>query len=110
MGMDELAGQFRRSAEGRSGLRYGKGLQEQALRYAELARAQGRSRREIAADLGINVWTLARWQEGREASSSTIHEVVVAESRQGAVLVMPSGVRVEGLSLSELKSVLAELG
>jgi hypothetical protein len=109
--MEELARRFRRAAEKRTGLRYDGALRELALQYAAAASGRGKGGREIAADLGLNAVTLARWQEEvRPESSSALREVVVVESGGGPVLVMPSGLRVEGLSISELISVLAGLG
>jgi hypothetical protein len=108
--MEELARRFRRAAEKRTGLRYARELRGLALQYAAEASGGGKRGREIAADLGLNAATLARWQEGASSESSALREVVVVESGGGPVLVMPSGLRVEGLSISELISVLAGLG
>lgn len=107
--MEELARRFRRAAEKRSGLRYGNELRQQALQFVEMARAQGWSHQEIADSLDVNAATLSRWQTMAIGTAPSLHEVVVVESG-GPVLVMPSGARVEGLSLAELISVLAGLG
>jgi len=54
---------------------------------------------------------LCRWQRAR-ATAAPVHEVVVvgAEAKASVVLVMPSGVRVEGLTVRELVTVLGALG
>jgi transposase len=112
--MEELARRFCRQARERPGLRYSKESQQVALAYARVAERSGRSRREVAAALCLSQATLFRWlQRGSQAASIPLHEVVVVESGEAAgspVLVMPSGVRVEGLSLAEVVSVLEALG
>src|SRR5258708_3591167 len=112
--MEELARRFCRQGGERSGLRYSKESQQLALTYARAAERSGRSRQEIAAALCLSQATLFRWlQGGSQAAPIPLHEVVVVESGEAAcsrVLVMPSGVRVEGLSLAEVVSVLEALG
>src|ERR1700730_9831254 len=105
--MEELARQFCREARERSGLRYSGEQRQVALAYAREAARCGRSRREIAAALCLNEAPLSRWPGGG-GETGPLHEVVVVETAAtgGGVLVMPSGVRVEGLSLRELVSVL----
>jgi transposase-like protein len=109
--MDDLARRFRLEAGRRQGLRYSPELRQLAVQYA--AAASGMSRREVAVELGLSEVTLARWLRGQVTrGSAALHEVVVVE-QVGAgrpVLVMPSGVRVEGLSVRELVSVLEALG
>lgn len=111
--MEELARRFRRGAEHRRGLRYSQELKQLAVEYATAASAGGASRRVIAECLGLSEPTLARWQQGTGAVGPTpLHEVVVIERTQGSnsVLVMPSGMRVEGLSVADLVMVLEALG
>ena len=111
--MEELARRFRRGAEHRQGLRYSQELRHLAVEYATLASAQGASRREIAGSLGLTEATLIRWQQGAGAAGpAPLHEVVVVERAQAskAVLVMPSGARVEGLCVADLVMVLEALG
>ena len=109
--MQELARRFRRGAQERAGLRYSRQLRQVALDYVELARSQGQGQREIAEALGLPEATLIRWQKAR-GDSVALHEVVLVDRPQGGtlVLVMPSGVRVEGLSVLDLVSVLEALG
>lgn len=111
--MEELARRFRRRAEHRGGLRYSPELRQLAVEYAAMAAAEGASRREIAESLGLSEATLVRWQQGIEtAGPAPLHEVVVVERAHCSrpVLVMPSGARVEGLSVAELMRVLEALG
>ena len=111
--MEELARRFRRGAEHRQGLRYSHELRQLAVEYATVASARGASRREIAESLGLSEVTLVRWQQGaREEGPAPLHEVVVVERAQASnpVLVMPSGARVEGLSVADLVMVLEALG
>jgi predicted transcriptional regulator len=109
--MEELARRFCRQALERQGLRYSQELRQVAVEYARAAERHGRVRREIAETLGLSKATLSRWLEG--SVQAALHEVVVVEGDSVAagapVLVMPSGVRVEGLSVRELISVLAVL-
>lgn len=110
---EELRRRFRRESERRTGLRYPAELRQVAVDYATLAFAQGASRRETARSLGLTEATLLRWQERHEAAGAkALHEVVVV-GRAGVsstVLVMPSGTRVEGLSVADLLVVLEALG
>jgi len=111
--MEELARRFRREAEHRQGLRYSPELKLLAVQYATMASAQGMSRRQIAESLGLSEPTLVRWQEELGAAGSApLHEVVVVERAHGSspVLVMPSGARVEGLSVLDLLTILETLG
>jgi len=111
--MEELARRFRVEAGQREGLRYPRELRQLAVQYA--SSAVGLSRRQIAAALGLNEATLVRWQRSEPAGRcvpAALHEVVVVDQagRNRPVLVMPSGVRVEGLSVGELVSMLEALG
>lgn len=109
--MDDLVRRFRLEAGRRHSLRYSQELRQLAVQYATTA-GGGVSRREVAAELGLNEQTLTRWLRGEVARSAALHEVVVVEPVGAGrpVLVMPSGVRVEGLSVRELVSVLEVLG
>lgn len=111
--MEELARRFRQEAGQREGLRYSQELRQLAVQYA--ASTVGLSRRQIAAALGLNEATLIRWQGSEpvaRCAPAALHEVVVVDQagRSQPVLVMPSGVRVEGLSVGELVSMLEALG
>jgi hypothetical protein len=118
--MDELARRFCRAARERRGVRYPSGMKRLALEYAAAAERGGRTRRQIAQSLGLCEATLVRWQRpARESGEIRAVRVMAVAPRQGAaeacavasgpVLVMPSGVRVEGLGLDELARLLLEL-
>lgn len=107
--MDELARRFRHQASERRGLRYPEKIRQLALEYLRLAEMRGHSRREIAGGLGLCEATLSRWLQEEVPA---LHEVVVIRDDAASarpVVVMPSGIRVEGLSERELLSLLAAL-
>lgn len=119
--MEELARRFCRAARERRGVRYPSGMKRLALEYAAAAERDGRSRRQIAESLGLCEATLVRWQRpGAEFGEIHAVRVMAVVPRQGGeevcavasrpVLVMPSGVRVEGLGLDELARLHLELG
>ncbi len=115
--MEELAESFRRGSEARPGLRYSPELRQLAVEYAQQARAQGHSWRRIAARLGLSDWSLGDWlrrsHEPPAGQSLRVHEVKLTEPRvkpSQSVLVMPSGARVEGLSISDLAALLRGVG
>lgn len=111
--MEDLVRRFRRGAEERLGRRYPESLKQLATGYAQTATARGRSLGEVASDLGICGLTLQRWLGQEPAAVPTLlHEVAVLDRgpSNGPILVTPSGLRVEGLSLDELVSLLESLG
>jgi transposase-like protein len=113
--MEDLAAGFCRGAKERPGLRYPEELRQLAVEYARQAREQGHSRQRIAARLGLSEWSLVRWlrrcAEAGDSRRLRVHEVKVTEPAPSQpVLVMPSGARVEGLSLRELVEILGALG
>ncbi len=113
--MEDLAARFCRGAKERPGLRYSKELRQLAVEYARQAVVQGQSLRLIAERLGLSEWSLSRWLrrnvESGESHSLRVHEVRVTEKAlvSQPVLVMPSGARVEGLSMRELVEILGAL-
>jgi len=116
--MEELAKRFRRRAReagcGGPGQRYPAELRRMASGYWSLASSAGQSLSEAARALGIREVTLGRWAResvgGEGAKPGTLCEVVLASSADGGrALVTPSGYRVEGLSLAELRELLSEL-
>lgn len=112
--MEDLLARFRRGKAARSGLRFGRELKQVARAYAREAAARGASRHRIALALGVHDKTLGRWLEEEpgtlEAGAPLREVVVVDEARRAPVLVTPSGLRVEGLSLRDIVSVLEALG
>jgi hypothetical protein len=116
--MEDLALEFRRGAkERRAGFRYSEELRQLAVEYARQARELGHGRRWAAKRLGLSDGTMISWLRGSfEVGASRplqVHEVKLTEPAAAVsqpVLVMPSGARVEGLSMSELATLLGALG
>ena len=109
--MEELLRQFRKGAATRRGIRYSAELREIAVRYAEQAEEAGWSRDRVAEALGLCKATLDRWLRAAEPGKTALHEVLVVGSRpEGApVLILPSGARVEGLSVDALAKLLGAI-
>ncbi len=110
--MEELLAEFRRGAGLRPRVAFHRDLRELACQYAREAAAHGVSLHRIAVTLGIHDKTLQRWLEGKSApkSEALVREVrVVQEPRSTPVLVTPSGLRVEGLSIPEIVVLLEAL-
>lgn len=113
--MHDLLARFRRGAQSRPGLRYSAELRRLAVSYARLARERGDRRRRIAGDLGVSEWSLARWlrreTEAPAAARAAVFEVAIVDDAppSRAVVVAPSGLRVEGLSVREIVAVLEAL-
>jgi hypothetical protein len=91
-----------RSGVGRG---YPKTLRARVVAYAERAHAAGRPRADVAEALGLAPITLARWGRPRRAAAPGFRPVVVAEPARaapaGVAVVLPGGVRVEGLTLEQ---------
>lgn len=115
--MRDQVEQFRRESKraglGTTGRRYPEELRELAVEAWRLGAADGLTRREVAEELGVGDPTLERWvtKSGRHgARAAELCEVVVASPVGGPVaLVTPGGYRVEGLSLADLRELLAGL-
>ncbi len=87
---------------------YPKALRARVVAYAERVAAAGRSRAEIADALGLAPVTLARWGRPGRAPVSGFRPVVVAPEPArpapaggGIAVVLPGGVRVEGLTVEQ---------
>ena len=115
--MEDLELEFRRGAKERqSGRCYSEELRQVAVEYARQAREQGHGRRWIAKRLGLSEGTVISWLRGSVGVGADrplrIHEVKLTEPAVAVsqpVLVMPSGTRVEGLSMSDLATLLGAL-
>ena len=109
-----MALEFRRGAKNRlSGRGYAEELRQLAIEYARQAREEGHGRRWVAKRLGLSGGTLLSWLRGSVEVGADrplrVHEVKLTEPAAAAsqpVLVMPSGARVEGLSMSDLVTLL----
>jgi hypothetical protein len=86
--------------------------------YARRQRRRGMSWRTIAMELGLSATAMQRWVKQHERprarrAASMVLPVQVREERleeRGLAVVMPSGVRVEGLSFAAAVHVLQQLG
>ena len=94
---------------------YPKGLLEKLLSYTVARRRQGASIVEVAAEVGINFRTLARWLGARK--TARFGRVVVAApvtARAGAaapiVVHGPRGVRIEGLDVAGVAELVRRVG
>jgi len=77
---------------------------------AELVRSQrsaGVSYQALVTELGLPINTLRRWTEVEHPGRLT--RVEVASETSGPTLVTRSGIRVEGLTISDLSELLAQL-
>lgn len=86
---------------------------EQARRFAEQQRREGRTWGELGTELGVRGETLRRWCVGRNRVAGAMRaiEIVAPESTTAAVsVVSPSGLRVEGLSVQDVIVLLRSLG
>lgn len=99
-----------RANEGRdrAGWRYSASLRRLAIEYCHACRHAHQPFSEIADALGVSTVTLGRWLEKeREDARGRFREVVVEPPAPKAVepqlaVVTPSGLRVEGLDLSQV--------
>jgi transposase-like protein len=100
-----------------SGSRYPDELQREAVECLQEGLEQGLSIRQMAAKSGISSPTLRGWLRsctgGLRAVEVMAEEPVVssrAGERRDRVLVSPRGLRVEGLELEEIATLLRVLG
>jgi hypothetical protein len=115
--MDQALVRFRQAAarenrdRGSVRRRYSTRLQQQAVEYCEMRRAQGDGVRQVAAALGVAPWSLHRWIRACEERPQ-FHEVqVVAPARRtsdGAAvrIVTADGLRVEGPDVEAVAQLL----
>lgn len=86
---------------------YPKTLRERVVAYTRRATAVGRSRADVADALGLSLATLTRWASPAVPAAPTFRPVVVATeparavATGGVAVVLPGGVRVEGLSVEQ---------
>jgi hypothetical protein len=86
------------------GRAYPKGLMGKLLSYAVARRRQGAKLVEVAAELGMKSYTLARWLGEKKPSASFERVDVVAPTTTARQVIVygPRGLRIEGLPLSEI--------
>jgi predicted transcriptional regulator len=84
-------------------------LKARARAWITEQRAEGRTMSELATDLGVAVGTVLRWSDGGVRALVPVR-VVPDETPRAVVVVSPSGLRIEGLTLADAVRVLRELG
>lgn len=111
---------------------YSKELRNTLCDYAIRRAAQGAEVKQIAGELGMAAVTLQNWLRSRELATKEVgkpvgfrpvevpvEQAAVSESSRqkfavapatGPSLVMPNGIRIEGLSMTQLTMLLDELG
>ena len=72
-------------------------------------RSRGMSWRSVASEVGVRAETLRRWCEGREARAPRSLVPVQVVGSAALAVVSPAGWRVEGLSLSDVSTLLRAL-
>jgi len=104
--MEEMLKAFQEVAGGvgsGAGRKFGREAIASGGEYARARRAEKASWQAIADELGVGLVTAKRWAT-REATTQAFHRVsVIDESeRVGFTAVLPGGVRVEGLDITNL--------
>jgi transposase-like protein len=121
--MDDRARRFQQAAlehnGGRSGrgIRYTKDLRREAVAYARSNQAKGYRLSKIADDLGLKSVTLARWMKQSQGSALRPVEILAtpgaaetAATSTSVVMTLPNGIRIEGLAVDSLVSLLRQIG
>ena len=107
----DRARQFRENAaeenrgRARKGWRYSRQLRLLAAEHCRQERQSGRPWTEIADELGISAVTLSRWLEEPAAGFRPVAVVAdqeISESSSSLTAVTPGGLRLEGLSWSQV--------
>ena len=99
----------------RTAVRYPVALRRTITTIARRRRGHGAGLTGLARDLGLPRWTLTLWLRSPAAPVMRTVEVApdpapgATSADAGPVLVMPSGVRVEGASVTELTTLLQAL-
>ena len=86
-------------------------VREEVCRYAARRRGQGAPWAVIARETGLDVRKLQRWQSRTRRSASVpvlrpVEVLPAAEPVAALTVVVPSGVRVEGLGLEQAAQLL----
>ena len=106
---------------GKNGWRYPANLRILAVEHCREQRRAKLPFSQIAAQLGVSTVTLGRWIERAEAPASqpnepvTFREVVISPetppvSTASLAVVLPSGLRIEGLGLADALELARGLG
>lgn len=114
---DDLRRDLRRHGRAR-GKRFAPELRQRIVVYAERRRREGASWMAIATELGACFETVRRWCGGGRAPTvprlrrvEVLAEPVVAMSaRAPLAVVTPKGLRIEGVGLDEIVTLVRALG
>jgi len=80
--------------------------------YAQQRRREGARWRAVADEVGFSVGAVTGWVRGRPAAVVPVRvraAILDAAPAAGVVVVLPSGVRVEGLQVADVPTLLAQL-
>jgi transposase-like protein len=90
--------------------RYPAALRDAVLEYASRAKKQGRSRREVAVELGVSDQTMTNWRKAASKRGSLAPVTVVTQPEHGSQLVVEYGpLRVRGLDVGGVAELLRRL-
>jgi hypothetical protein len=97
---------------GGRGRRFSRELKAEIVEYTRAARADGERAATIETDLNISWPTISRWLKFADDSPSDLVRVVAVgvlerPTEREFSLVSPTGWRVDGLTASELRTVIA---
>ena len=89
-------------------------IQATIVDYARQRRAAGAGSRTIALEVGFSIAAITGWSRAatrplRLRPVAIRADAVVARPAVGLVVVLPSGVRIEGLPLTDVPVLLAQL-
>ena len=111
----DRAEQFREAAaqenlgRQRTGWRYSRELRALAVEHCRRERRTGRPWTEIAEELGVSTVTLSRWLEEPAVAGfravTVVADELASESSSSLAAVTPGGLRLEGLSWSQVKEL-----
>lgn len=111
--VERLRGALATAERTGAGRPYPEVLRAAALEYRQEREREGAALREVAAELGVSAVSLERWsgrRREREASFRPIEVVGEPVRRTSAVVVYgPRGLRIEGLTVSEIAELFARL-
>ncbi len=90
-------------------------LRERCERYAAVRSAAGASQKIIASELGVSAMSVQRWLRGKAKTKAMVRVRVVAPPRRAEVMsrpviTTPRGLRVDGLDLDALCTLIERLG
>ena len=92
-------------------------LRERCAQYAAARSAAGASHKVIASELGVSAMSVQRWLRVKKKTTPTamvpvrvVTRALHAEVASRPVITTPRGLRVEGLDLDAICTVIARLG